>query len=53
MQKLWRFLKKRAVEPTTWASVAAVVSVFRPDWAHTAAVLAGALGTMLPEGQTQ
>ena len=54
--KKFKFLIQRFKEPSTWASIAALVGVFKPALAVQVAaaapavvVVAGALGVFLPE----
>jgi len=49
-KELLQFAVKRALEPSTWASVAALVALYKPDLAHQIVTVAAALGALLPEG---
>jgi hypothetical protein len=49
LRKLKAYLLGRAKEPTTWASIVALVAIFEPQAAHILGLIAGALGVGLPE----
>lgn len=58
--KKFKFLIQRFKEPSTWASIAALVGVFKPALAVQVAaaapavvVVAGALGVFLPEKKAE
>lgn len=50
MKQAAKYVANRLKEPTTWASIAAVVAVFKPELAHQMAAVAALLGAVLPEG---
>ena len=49
MKKTAKYLLGLLKQPTTYASIAAVVAVFKPEYAQAIVAVTGALGVALPE----